>query len=72
MTRYERIKSLSIDEMAVVMAAQFLAGNLLGCGLIDSKDEGEKYLKVLLDTEEGHAAIEETKQHLLEGVDNDG
>jgi|GEM_PF-3147652 len=71
MTRYEKIKSLSIDEMAVVMAAQFLAGNLLGCGLIDSKNEGEKYVNVLLDTEEGHAAIEETKQHLLEEVDND-
>ena len=71
MTRYERIKSLSIDEMAVFMAAQFLSGNLLGCGLIDSKDEGEKYINVLLDTEEGHAVIEETKQHLLEEVDND-
>jgi hypothetical protein len=71
MTRYERIKSLSIDEMAVVMAAQFLAG-MIGYGLIDSKDEGEKYVKALLDTEDGHAAIEETKQHLLEEVDNDG
>lgn len=71
MIRYEKIKSLSIDEMAVVMAAQFLAGNLLGCGMIDSKEEGTEFVKVLLDTKEGHAAIEESKQHLLEEVDND-
>ena len=71
MTRYERIKSLSIDEMAVVMAAQFLAGTLLGCGMIDSKEEGTELGQALLDTEEGRAMIKETKLHLLEEVDND-
>lgn len=71
MTRYEKIKSLSIDEMAVVMAAQFLAGNLLGCGMTESKEEGQKLVESLLDTEEGRAMIEESKSHLLEEVNDD-
>lgn len=71
MTRYEKIKSLSIDEMACVMAAQFLAGNLLGCGMIESKEEGTDLVESLLDTEEGRAMIKETKSHLSEEVNDD-
>lgn len=71
MIRYEKIKSLSIDEMAVVMAAQFLAGYMFGCDAFKSEEEGREFVKALLDTEEGRAMIKEAKQHLLEEVNED-
>lgn len=71
MIKYEKIKSLSIDEMAAFMAAQFLAGYMFGCDAFKSKEEGREFVKVLLDTEDGHAVIEETKQQLLEEVSKD-
>lgn len=71
MTRYEKIKSLSIDEMACLMAAEFLAGNLIGCGAVESKEEGTDLVASLLVTEEGRGLIEEAKSNLSEEVNDD-